>query len=146
MITEPNNMPGHLILKSGWGAYLRVLTVPFVGQTYAFTLIQNRKRSGPLFRKLISSLLLKSSVSLETPVEPLQASLSALPHANIDPKEMHEKLIILFKHWFRSGNISKFVFLLHVRTLGLRRCNTRTDLQHRKQNCIYRIPFRTCLK
>lgn len=72
-------------------------------------------------------------------MEPLQASLSALPHANIDPKEMHEKLIILFKHWFRSGNISKFDFLLHVRTLGLHRCNTQSNLQHRKQNCIFLV-------
>lgn len=62
-------------------------------------------------------------------MEPLQAPLAALPH--IDPKEMHEKSIIPFKHWFRSENINKFDFLLHVRTLDVLQCNTQYNLQHR---------------
>lgn len=79
-------------------------------------------------------------------MEPLQAPLSALPHANIDPKEMHEKLIILFKHWFRSENINKFDFLLRVRALGLPQCNTQSNSQHGKHIFSACTPVHMCLK
>lgn len=95
-------------------------TVTFVGQNLChYCNTKNIKKSGPLFRRLLSSLYLWRHRR-----NPCELHFPSLPHVNIDSKEIHEKSIILFKRWFRSENINKFDFLPRIRTLGLLQSTT----------------------